>query len=76
MGQHLFLTSTLQLEEVLLPCLPAADLLRLGVSCKAMLSWVMSMPPSYWQVCLATLEAENLVQPAAYWTLGLLAVWS
>ena len=73
-GQLLFLGSAVQLQEVLLPRLPAADLLRLGLSCKALLSWVTNMPPTYWQVCLATLAPESLVQPADCQTPGLLAV--
>ena len=58
-GQQVFLTSAVQLQEVLLPRLPAADLLRLGLSCKALWSWIMSMPPAYWKVCLATLAAGS-----------------
>ena len=50
MGVHLFMASVVQLQEVLLPRLSATDLLRLGLSCKALLAWVLSTPPAYWQV--------------------------
>ena len=50
MGQHLFLASSVELQQVLLPRLPAAALLRLGLSCRALLSWIMSCPATCWQV--------------------------
>ena len=49
-GANLFLGSTEILQEVLLPRLTAADLLRLSLSCKAMHSWILSTPPGLWQV--------------------------
>ena len=51
-GHQLFLASSEALQHVLLPYLPASDLLRLGLTCKPLLSWVISTPPSLWQVTL------------------------
>lgn len=59
LGQQLFLASSVQLQEVLLPRLPAADLLRLGLTCKGLLSWVTSMPPAYWQVIPAPFSSKS-----------------
>ena len=49
-GQQLFLASSEVLQHVLLPRISAPDLLRLGLTCKPLLSWVLSTPPSLWQV--------------------------
>ena len=52
-GHQLFLASSEVLQHVLLPWLSAADVLRLGLTCKALLSWVLSSPPALWQVTQA-----------------------
>ena len=49
-GQQLFLGSQEVLQHVLIPRLSAADLMHLGLTCKAVHSWVVSLPPALWQV--------------------------
>ena len=61
-GHQLFLASSEVLQHVLLPCLSAADLLRLGLTCKPLLSWVLSTPPKLWQVIPT---ADNAQHPAS-----------
>ena len=51
-GQQLFLASSEVLEDVLLPYLSAVDLYRLSMGCKGLQSWLLSLPPTVWQVTL------------------------
>ena len=59
-GQELFLAASEVLQHALLPCLSAPDLLRLGLTCKPLLSWVLSTPPTLWQVKLPFNWADQL----------------
>lgn len=49
-GQQDFLVSSEVLQHTLLPLLSAADLVRLGITCKALMAWVSSTFPTVWQV--------------------------
>ena len=60
-----FLASMVVLKSVLLPRLDATDLLRLGLSCRAMLAWVLSTPPALWQVGLLRLHSNGSCVPAS-----------
>ena len=51
-GQQDFMASQKVLQHTLLPLLSAPDLVRLGLTCKALLAWVWSTPPAVWQVML------------------------
>ena len=59
-GETLFLASTEVLQQVLLPRLAAADLLRLSLCCKEMHSWLLSTPPDLWQVLVYQEQALPL----------------
>ena len=48
-GQDLFLANTSMLQHTLLRHLSAADMLRLGLSCKDLYSWVLAAPLRHWQ---------------------------
>ena len=64
-GQHPLLKHTEVLQHILLPLLTAREVLCLGVTCRAMLIWVLSNPPSSCQVTLSiTLCSQAAV---TYW---------
>ena len=69
-GQQLFLASSEVLQHVLLPCLSATDLLRLGLTCKPLLSWVISTPPSLWQVILQQKSQSRQLSKSLPCTVG------
>ena len=48
-GEHSFLASAAALQDVLLPRLSAAELLRFSLACKAIQAWVLATPPRLWQ---------------------------
>ena len=49
-GQQCFLASSEVLQHIVLPHLAAADLLRLGLTCRSLHAWALSLPPTLWQV--------------------------
>ena len=49
-GEDGFLASRHALQQALLPYLTAKDLFSLSCTCKAVQQWLLSTPPSTWQV--------------------------
>lgn len=57
--QHPLLKNSEVLQHVLLPLLSAREVLRLGLTCRALLNWVMSTPPSSRQVRLSSFQRSG-----------------
>ena len=64
-GQQLFLASSEVLKHVLLPRLSGADLVRLGLTCRAIHSWVLDTPSSLWQVGTVLCKRKRKCSSAA-----------